>query len=68
VSAKVIIVNNYGKNEHNFTTKHGGFIWDWLHLANTNPAAGCITINGIFLSWFRGMPSWTGSFFFVAPN
>jgi hypothetical protein len=55
--AKMIVVNNYGKHEHNFTAKPVGFMWDWLHLANAFPAAGCITINGVFISWFRGMPS-----------
>jgi hypothetical protein len=55
--ARMIFVNNYGKHEHNFTAKPVAFVWDWLHVANSHVGAGCITINGVFLSWFRGMPS-----------
>jgi hypothetical protein len=33
--ARMIIVNNYGKHRHNFTAKPVGFVWDWLHLANS---------------------------------
>jgi hypothetical protein len=55
--ARMIFINNYGKHEHNFTAKPVAFVWDWLELANSHVGAGCITINGVFLSWFRGMPS-----------
>jgi hypothetical protein len=55
--ARMIIVNNYGKHQHNFTAKPVAFVWDWLEMANSHVGTGCITINGVFLSWFRGMPS-----------
>jgi hypothetical protein len=55
--ASMIFINNYGKHQHNFTAKPVAFVWDWLHLANSHVGAGCISINGVFLSWFRGMPS-----------
>jgi hypothetical protein len=54
---RMIFVNNYGKHQHNFTAKPVAFVWDWLHLANSHFGTGCITINGVLLSWFRGMPS-----------
>jgi hypothetical protein len=57
ILARMIFVNNYGKHQHNFKAKPVAFIWDWLHLANSHVGAGCIAINGVFLSWFRGMPS-----------
>jgi hypothetical protein len=57
VLTRMIIVNNYGKHHHNFTAKPVAFVWDWLELANSHVCSGCITINGVFLSWFRGMPS-----------
>jgi hypothetical protein len=53
--SRMIFVNNYGKHQHNFTAKPVAFVWDWLHLDSTHFGAGCITINGVLLSWFRGM-------------
>jgi hypothetical protein len=51
------VINNYGNHKHNFTAKPVSFIWDWLHLRNTALLAACITINGVFLSCFRGLES-----------
>jgi hypothetical protein len=59
VLADKFMVNNYGTHQHNFGTgvKPVAFMWDWMHMANTHGSAGCITINGVFLCWFRNMPS-----------
>jgi hypothetical protein len=53
--ASKTVINNYGKHKHNFTAKPISFIWDWLHVRNTAHLAACITINGVFLSCFRGL-------------
>mmetsp|Transcript_2646 Transcript_2646/g.9666 ORF Transcript_2646/g.9666 Transcript_2646/m.9666 type:complete len:404 (-) Transcript_2646:106-1317(-) len=33
------------------------FVWDWLEVAAPIHGAGCITLNGTFMAWTRGMPS-----------
>ena len=53
--ASKIVVNNYGVHKHNFSAKPVSFLWDWLHVRNTTNAAVCITINGVFISCFRGL-------------
>lgn len=50
-----IIINNYGRHDHNFKARPSAFVWDWLHLASALHGTGCISINGVFLCWFRGM-------------
>ena len=50
-----LFVNNYGRHDHHFQAKPAEFMWDWLHLSCTIRGCGCITINGVFMSWFRGL-------------
>lgn len=53
--ASMIAINNYGVHTHNFNAKPVAFLWDWLHIRNTVHLAACITINGVFISCFRGL-------------
>ena len=53
--ASKTVVNNYGMHKHNFSAKPVCFAWDWLHIRNTANVAACITINGVFISCFRGL-------------
>ena len=53
--ASKIVINNYGIHKHNFSAKPVSFLWDWLHVRNTANVAACITINGVFMSCFRGL-------------
>ena len=53
--ASKIAVNNYGVHKHNFSAKPVAFLWDWLHIRNSVHLAACITINGVFISCFRGL-------------
>ena len=55
--ARLIFFNNYGIHTHNFSARPTAFVWDWLELGAHMHGAGCISINGIFLCWVRGMPS-----------
>jgi hypothetical protein len=55
--ADKICINNYGRHKHNFSVKPVSFVWDWMYLRNTANVAACITINGVFMSCFRGLDS-----------
>lgn len=56
-TAKKMVLNNYGNHKHNFTAKPINFVWDWLHVRSTGHVCGSISINGIFLGYFRGLES-----------
>jgi hypothetical protein len=56
-TAKKMVMNNYGKHEHNFKAKPVNFLWDWLHVRSTGHVCGSISINGVFMSCFRGLES-----------
>jgi hypothetical protein len=55
--ADKMVINNYGNHQHNFTMKPVAFLWDWLHVRSSLHLAACISINGVFLSCFRGLPA-----------
>jgi hypothetical protein len=55
--SRQIFVNNYGRHQHHFQAKPVAYVWDWLEMAAPLKGCGCITINGVFLCWNRGMPS-----------
>jgi len=55
--ARRLFINNYGVHSHNFCAKPVSYVWDWLELAAPIHGAGCITLNGTFMFWIRGMPS-----------
>ena len=44
-------------HKHNFKAKPVAFVWDWLEFPAPLHGAGCMTLNGVFLCWLRGMPS-----------
>ncbi|CAB9526985.1 expressed unknown protein [Seminavis robusta] len=52
-----LFVSNYGVHNHNFAARPTQHVWDWLHLMNHCHGAGCITINGVFVAYFRGLES-----------
>ena len=52
-----IFINNYGIHVHSFKAKPLAYVWDWLEMAAPLHGAGCITLNGVFMAWFRGMPA-----------
>ena len=52
-----IVVNNYGIHQHNFSSKAVAFVWDWLEMAAPVHVCGCISINGLFLAFARGLPA-----------
>lgn len=55
--ARLLFFNNYGIHVHNFSAVPTAFMWDWLELGAHMNGAGCISINGTFLAWVRGLPS-----------
>ena len=55
--SRKIVVNNYGVHQHNFSHQPVAFVWDWLEIAAPLHACGCITINGEFLAFARGLPA-----------
>ena len=57
VVAKKIGIVNYGVHKHNFTAKPVSFMWDWLHIRNSINLAAGITINGVLMVFFRGLPN-----------
>ena len=52
-----LFFNNYGIHTHAFKAKPVAYMWDWLEMAAPLHGAGCITLNGIFMGWLRGMPA-----------
>jgi hypothetical protein len=52
-----LFFNNYGIHEHTFSAKPLAYVWDWLEMAAPLHGAGCITLNGVFMGWVRGMPA-----------
>jgi hypothetical protein len=54
--SRKIVINNYGVHNHNFSVQPVAFVWDWLELAAPLHVCGCISINGQFLSFTRGLP------------
>mmetsp|Transcript_27935 Transcript_27935/g.38625 ORF Transcript_27935/g.38625 Transcript_27935/m.38625 type:complete len:370 (-) Transcript_27935:164-1273(-) len=52
--SRLVLLNNYGKHEHNFKAKATGFKWDWIGMCAPVSGAGAIQINGEFLCWVRG--------------
>ena len=55
--SRCVFVNNYGVHSHGFSAKPVSFMWDWLELCGPLHGGGCITVNGVFMCWMRGMPS-----------
>jgi hypothetical protein len=54
--SRKIVINNYGVHIHNFSAQPVAFVWDWLELAAPLHVCGCISLNGKFLSFTRGLP------------
>jgi len=52
-----LFFNNYGIHTHSFKAKPVAYVWDWLEMAAPLHGAGCITLNGVFMGWLRGMPA-----------
>jgi len=52
-----IFINNSGIHQHTFSAKPVAYVWDWLEMAAPLHGAGCITLNSVFMVWFRGMPA-----------
>ena len=48
-----LFVNNYGRHAAATRAVARAFVWDWLGMAATVPACGCVSINGAYLVFTR---------------